>query len=51
MSHSVIIGYPKGICGPKFTLTLNLVNFLNGLVHIPFLELSIINFRDINMRA
>ena len=29
--------------------TLALLNFLNGLVHLPFLELSIINFRDNKM--
>ena len=32
------------------TLTLNLLNFLNGIIHLPFLELSIINFRVIKMR-
>ena len=33
-----------------YLLTLNLVNFLNGIVHLPFLELSIINFGDIKLR-
>ena len=32
-------------------LTLNLLNFLNGIIHFPFLELSIIIFRDIMMRT
>ena len=27
-----------------------LLNFLNGLVHLPFLDLSIINFRDIKLK-
>ena len=27
-------------------VTINLVNYLNELVHLPFLELSIINFGD-----
>ena len=30
---------------------LNLLNFLNGIIHLPFLELSIIIFRDIKMRT
>ena len=30
-------------------LTLNLINFLNRLVNLPFLELSIINFGDIKL--
>ena len=34
-----------------FKLTLNLLNFLNGLVHFPFLELSIVIFRNIKMRT
>ena len=32
-------------------LTLNLLNFLNGIFHHPFLEVSIISFRDIKMRT
>ena len=32
------------------TLT-NLLNFLNGIIHLTFLELSIVIFRDINMRT
>ena len=31
------------------TLTLNLLNFLNGIIQLPFLDLSIIIFRDIKM--
>ena len=30
-------------------LTLNLINFLNVMIHLPFLELSIIIFRNIKM--
>jgi hypothetical protein len=30
-------------------LTLNMLNILNGLVPLPFVGLSIINFRDINL--
>ena len=33
------------------TLTLNLLNFLNGIIHLPVLEMSIINFRNIKMRT
>ena len=33
----------------KLLLTLNLLNFLNGLIHLPFLELSIIIFREIKI--
>ena len=32
------------------SLTINLLNLLIGLVHLSFLEQSIINFRDIKMR-
>ena len=32
-------------------LILNLLNFLNGIIHLPCLELSIIIFRDIKMRT
>ena len=31
------------------TRSLNLLNFLNGVIHLPFLELSIIIFRDIKI--
>ena len=34
----------------KFWYTLNLLNFLKGITHLPFLELSIIIFTDIKMR-
>ena len=34
----------------KTLLILNLLNFLNGIIHFPFIELPIINFRDIKMR-
>jgi hypothetical protein len=38
------------IYGKHFSvLTLNMLNILNGLVPLPFLGLSIINFRDINL--
>ena len=30
---------------------INLVNFLNGIIHLLCLEMSIINFRDIKMRT
>ena len=33
----------------KVTLTLNMLNFLNGPVYLPFLEQSIIIFSNINM--
>jgi hypothetical protein len=33
----------------EHTLSLNMLNILNGLVPLPFLGLSIINFRDINL--
>ena len=36
----------KALCLP-----LNMLNFLNGIIHISFMELSIINFRDIKMRT
>ena len=32
-------------------LTLTLLNFLNGIIQLPFLELSIIIFKDIKMRT
>ena len=32
-------------------LTFNLLNFLNGIIHLPFLEQSIITFMDIKMRT
>ena len=31
-------------------LTLTLLNFLNGIVHLPFLEQFIINIRDVKRR-
>ena len=31
-------------------LTLTLLNFLNDIVHLPFLEMSIINLEDIKMK-
>ena len=34
-----------------WVLTLNLVNFLNGVIHLVFLALSIFIFRDIKMRT
>ena len=30
-------------------LSINFLNFLNGIIHLPILELSIIIFRDIKM--
>ena len=33
------------------TLTLNLPNFLNGVIHLTFLALSIIILRDIKMKT
>ena len=33
------------------TLTLNLMYFLNGIIHFPFLALSIIKFREIKIRT
>ena len=33
------------------SLTLNLLNFLNGIIHLPFLDLSIIIFKDTKMRS
>ena len=33
------------------TLTLSLLNSLNGIIYLPFLKLSIISFRDIKMRT
>ena len=32
-------------------LTLTMPNFLNGIIHLPFLALSIIIFRDIKMKT
>ena len=32
-------------------LTINLLNFLNEIIQFPFLELTIIIFRDIKMRS
>ena len=32
-------------------LTLNLLNYLNGIIHLPFLGLSIIIIRNIKMRT
>ena len=32
-------------------LTINLLNFMNGIIHLPYLELSIIIFRKIKMRT
>ena len=32
-------------------LTLSMLNFLNGIIHLPFLALSIIILRDIKMRT
>ena len=32
-------------------LTHNLLNFLNGIIHLPFLALSVIIFRDIRIRT
>ena len=34
----------------QYSLTLNMLDFLNGLVHLAFLELSIINIGGIKMR-
>ena len=36
--------------GENNNSTLNLLNFLNRLVQLPFMDLFIINFRDIKMR-
>ena len=33
------------------SLTLTMPNFLNGIIHLPFMEPSIINFRDIKMKT
>ena len=33
------------------SLTFNLLNFVNGIIHLSFLGLSIIIFRDIKMRT
>ena len=32
-------------------LNLTMPNFLNGIIHLQFLALSIINFRDIKMKT
>ena len=32
-------------------LTLTMPNFLNGIIHLPFMELSIIILRDIKMKT
>ena len=32
-------------------LTLNLLNFINGIIHLQYLELSIIIFRDIKIET
>ena len=32
-------------------LALTMPNFLNGIIHLPFIELSIIIFRDIKMKT
>ena len=34
-----------------YLLSLNLPNFLNGIIRLPFMELSIIIFRDINING
>ena len=54
--HSVLFcfvngfGYTTFIWKKAWDLMLNMLNLLNGLVLLPFLELSIIYFRDIKMR-
>ena len=35
----------------EYSWTLNLLNFFNGIIHLPFLELSLIIFREIKMRT
>ena len=45
--HNTDIASIKTIARQAEVLTLNLLNFLNGIIHLPFLELSIIIFRDI----
>ena len=40
-----------GISNDEIILTLNLLNFFNGIIHLPFLELSIIIFREIKMKT
>ena len=39
------------VCDSLFMLTLFLMNFLNGVIHVPYLELSIIILRDIKVRT
>ena len=34
----------------RYVVNFNLLNFLNGMVHLPFLELYIISFRDIKIK-
>ena len=34
----------------QVNLTLTMPSFLNGIIHLPFMELSIIIFRDIKMK-
>ena len=36
---------------PLHSLTPNLLNFLNGVIHVPFLELSNIMFSDIKIKT
>ena len=35
----------------RYVLTLYLLNFLNGIIHLPFMELSIIIFRNSKMKT
>ena len=35
----------------KLNLTLNLLNVFNGIIYLPFLELTIIIFKDIRMKT
>jgi hypothetical protein len=45
------VTYRNTVSKSCFILTINLLNFLNGLVQLPFLELFIIKFVDIKMKV
>ena len=48
----IIVQEEARIYIPHLTLlTINVPNFLNGIIHFPFLTLSIIIFRDIKMKT
>ena len=46
--HPYIFARLQGKCA---VLTLNLLNFLNEIIHLPFFNMSNIIFRDIKMRT